>query len=201
MKSNMRRISVKFFVDDPKAVDLDTIIPVFHQWIQQSIVPGMLIDVADYRHIVNGPGVLLIGHEADYALSMRAGRPGLLYTRKRSIPQEMSSCLAEVFHSALLACRALEQEKSLPKKLRFRTDEVALTLADRLHATNDASTFASIEGDLTRFLRDLYDGTTVRIERATEDDRQCLTLRVTADDGPDLNTLIDRLAEHVPGTG
>ena len=201
MKSNMQRICVKFFVDDPKAVDLDAIIPVFHQWIQQSKVPGMLIDVADYRHILNGPGVLLIGHEADYALSMRAGRPGLLYTRKRSIPQEMPSRLAGAFHSALLACRTLEQDKSFPKKLRFRTDEAELILANRLHAANDASTFASIEGDLTRFLNDLYDGTTVRIERATGDDRQCLTLRIKADDGPDLSTLINRLAEHVPGAG
>ena len=35
----------------------------------------MLIDVADYRHVPAGPGVLLIGHEANYSLDNRREPP------------------------------------------------------------------------------------------------------------------------------
>jgi hypothetical protein len=55
------RITLKYFVTDPTAVHLHAMIPLFHCWIQQSKVPGMLIDVADYSHMVDGPGVMLIG--------------------------------------------------------------------------------------------------------------------------------------------
>ena len=49
---------------------------VFHQWIRDSVCPEMLIDVADYRHVPAGPGVMLIGHEANYSLDNRENRLG-----------------------------------------------------------------------------------------------------------------------------
>ena len=78
-----QRISVKFFVSEPDAVHLPAFIPVFHRWIQDHAVEGLLIDVADYKHVPEGPGILLIGHEGDYSIDMAKGRPGLLYSRKR----------------------------------------------------------------------------------------------------------------------
>ena len=78
-----QRIKVKYFVQEPAAVDLPAFIPVFHHWIQEHRVEGLLIDVADYKHMQNGPGIVLIGHEADYALDLAGGRPGLIYDRKR----------------------------------------------------------------------------------------------------------------------
>jgi len=36
-------------------------------------VPGLLIDVADYAHVPDGPGVILIGHDVDYGIMNRHG--------------------------------------------------------------------------------------------------------------------------------
>ena len=94
---NLHRISVKYFVAEPECVDLDAMIPVFHEWIQRSRVPGMLVDVADYRHITGGPGVVLVGHDVDYALDTTDGRPGLVHTRKRSITGELGARLGSLF--------------------------------------------------------------------------------------------------------
>ncbi|MBY0396577.1 MAG: hypothetical protein K2X91_08940, partial [Thermoleophilia bacterium] len=77
------RIGVKLYAEDPAAVRPDRFIPVFHGWIQRGAVPGLLIDVADYAHVPQGPGVMLIGHEADHAIDLGEGRPGVLYQRKR----------------------------------------------------------------------------------------------------------------------
>ena len=64
-----QQLSVKIFAHDPAAVQPAAFIPIFHRWIQESrLADRLLIDVADYRHVANGPGVLLIGHEAHYAL-------------------------------------------------------------------------------------------------------------------------------------
>jgi hypothetical protein len=83
-----QRISVKFFVDDAAAVDLPAFIPLFQRWIREGLVEGVPIDVANYAHVPNGPGIVLVGHEGDYALNMAEGRPGLRYTHKREWPTD-----------------------------------------------------------------------------------------------------------------
>ena len=46
-----RKLAVKFFAEDPGAVQLKEFIPVLHRWIQERRVEGTLIDVADYSHL------------------------------------------------------------------------------------------------------------------------------------------------------
>ena len=43
---------------------------VFHAWIQKGAVEGLLLDVADYQHIQDGPGMILIGDQVDYAFDL-----------------------------------------------------------------------------------------------------------------------------------
>src|ERR1700733_4150601 len=81
----IQHINLKIFIEDAGAFELADAIPVFHQWIRDSVCPEMLIDVADYRHVSAGPGVLLIGHEANYSFDNREHRLGLLYNRKAAL--------------------------------------------------------------------------------------------------------------------
>ena len=37
----------------------------------------------DYRHVHDGPDVMLTAHDAHYAMDMADGRMGLLYSRRR----------------------------------------------------------------------------------------------------------------------
>ena len=196
---NPQRISVKYYVAEPGTVDMSKIIPVFHRWIQQSSVPGMLIDVADYRHMFNGPGVVLIGYDVDYALDLSEGRMGLVHTSKRSSAANVSDQVAGAMHAGLVACQSFEKEKQLASKIVFRTDEVRLVFADRLNTPNQTSTFDLIRAEITGLFDAVYEGAETRIERATEDERQCLTARITASGAPDLSTLIDRLAARTSG--
>jgi len=50
---------VKIFVHEPTSIDLADAIPVFHRWIQEAVLNELVIDVADYRHVPAGPGVML----------------------------------------------------------------------------------------------------------------------------------------------
>ena len=63
---NVQHVNVKFFVDGELNVDWERFIEVFHVWIAEQSTDELLIDVADYRHVPMGPGVILVGHEEDY---------------------------------------------------------------------------------------------------------------------------------------
>ncbi len=60
--------------------DLEPAIAVFHRCLQRGWLEGALLDVADYRHVPQGPGVLLVGHDVDLGLEHDA----LVLVRKRS---------------------------------------------------------------------------------------------------------------------
>ena len=82
---NLQHINIKFYLEHPETVNLADFDTVFNSWIQGQRLEELLIDVADYLHVHHGPGILLIGHEADYSLDNRAGRLGLLYNRKEQL--------------------------------------------------------------------------------------------------------------------
>jgi len=168
-----QRFAVKFFVQDKDAasVDLDAFMPIFQRWIQHHTVEGMLIDVVDYKHVKNGPGMVLIGHEADYALDMRDGRPGMQYTVKRDATGDFAERLQNAVQKALRACQAIEEEKALKGAVTFALDEVEVVLLDRLRVPNDEESYNALQGDLQTVLGD------IQAERLHTDARYPLTIR------------------------
>ena len=66
---DLQKFGVKLFFNTNGSFDSKDFIPVFHNWIQDKVVPNhLLIDVADYSHIPDGPGVMLIAHEGNFSL-------------------------------------------------------------------------------------------------------------------------------------
>src|SRR5215475_10221644 len=120
------RIQIKYFLENPEAVALTPFMSVFQRWIQRQALEGLLIDAADYGHVQDGPGMVLIGHESDYTIDSSRGRPGLLYTHKRHAEADLTSALQNAFGLALKACQLLETEPVFKGKLKFRTDEIEL---------------------------------------------------------------------------
>jgi len=123
-------------------IELEKLVPVFHEWIRtKKISDELLIDVADYAHVPQGPGVVLIGHQSDYYLDVADDRPGLLYSRKRGFDGDFQAGIDDAFQRALRACELLEAESSLD--LEFATDEVLFRVQDRLNAPNADATYAA----------------------------------------------------------
>ena len=116
------RVQVKLFAEGeaPKPLDL---IPVFHRWIQDDVVKDeLLVDVADYSHVPQGPGVLLVGHGADWYYDQGEGRPGLLFSRKRAFEGDLRARLRDAFRQALEAAKRLQDDPTTG--LRFGTSEL-----------------------------------------------------------------------------
>lgn len=172
------RLALKLFTREPVAREaLAPFIGVFHRFIQEGAVPGLLVDVADYAHVPDGPGIVLIGHEVDYGLDLVGGRSGLLTLCKR----EGARPLAAVFRTALAraAAAALALEVAGEVSLSFAPDAWELVLFDRLAAPNSAESAALAAVELEPAARELL-GAGVVIEHASGDDpRRALTLHLS----------------------
>src|SRR6266478_9524416 len=142
---DLYKIGIKIFVTNPQAVKLRHFIGVFQGWIQQQKVAGhQLIDVHDYSHVHNGPGILLVAHEGNFSMDQESGRLGLFYYRKRPLRGGLEANLKSVLETALQACKLLESEPKLDG-IKFDTKEVLVIANDRLLAPNDAAARTTIE--------------------------------------------------------
>ena len=190
----LQRFSLKLFADPASAGAPSTIIPVFHKWIQEHAVPGLLIDVADYTHLVDGPSVLLVAHEANYALDETGGRPGLSYTRKQPLEGTFGERMAAAAAALIAAARRLEQDTSRMTGggLTFPGNELEFAANDRLAAPRSAGTESALRNELAGFGGRLFDGADVEVQPLDDPARLGFTLK-TADTVP-LGTLLSRVA-------
>ena len=160
----LQHINVKLFVKDAEKVDLEAVVPVFHSWIQGQIFDELLLDVADYSHVPDGPGISLIGHEADYALDNTDGRLGLRYNRKAPAPGSNRERLVQATRAAVIAFQRLEQGFNL----HFNAREIEIVINDRLLAPNTNVSRQAAEPDLREFLDQLLAGAGYSLQYPTE---------------------------------
>src|SRR5580704_1068097 len=116
---NLQHVNAKLFVKNQEEVDLERLIPVFHSWIKDGVFEELLLDVADYRHVFEGPGVAIIGHEANYSVDNADSRLGVRYNRKATLDGSNQDRLKQAARAALQAFQRLEDEPRLNGKIRF----------------------------------------------------------------------------------
>lgn len=189
MKSE--KLQIKFFAKPNAGFDVESVVPVFHRFIREHAFDELMIDVADYKHVKNGPGVVLVGDANDYYLDEGEGRPGLLFSRKRH-GAGPEGRLREGFARALKACTLLEAAPELGGKLSFATNEVLVRLPDRLNAPNDDATFSEVSAELAPLLDKLFGAGGYAVERGLPAP-EALSLRVKAKSAPALSALLAAL--------
>jgi hypothetical protein len=177
---DLHRISAKLFIADASAISraAGEYIPIFHRWIQGGELSGLPLDVADYGHVIDGPGVMLIGHEADRSLDLADGRPGFVYARKREAAGSVRERLAQVIGEAVEGARRLENEPALEGAVSFRTDELQISVKDRLNAPNTQATFDALSQDIGAAISDVLPGAAATLAQLG-DDRRPFTVQVT----------------------
>lgn len=154
-----QQISVKVFAREA-SVDLSAFIPIFHRWIQESRMPDhLLIDVADYAHVADGPGVVLVGHQAHIGVDAERGPLGLVYNRKRDQPGELEAKLLEAARFALTAAAALESDPA--QVIHFRGDRVRVAIMSRRFGAADEATWAAARPAVEALAARLWPGAKV----------------------------------------
>lgn len=186
------RMGAKLFAREPEAaVDYDAFIALFHGFIREKTVEGLLLDVADYGHVPEGPGIVLIGHDVDYSIDQTAGRNGMLALKKRIDGGSFADLLADTVRLSLRAAR--EVEKAGSTGVAFDPGCVQVQIVDRLDHENSDAGFAAVKGELETLASRLY-GDSAQVERADADEPRRPLAANLRGDASDLDALIAKLA-------
>jgi hypothetical protein len=165
---NLQHVNVKLMVENGAAIDLQPLIPIFNNWIKDHVFEELLLDVADYRHIPEGPGVMIIGYQADYSVDNTDDRLGVRYNRKTPLDGTNDQRLRQAARAALLACQRLESEPALQGQLRFNGRDVELFFNDRLLVPNTDATREAIRPELKTFFDKLFRGVDYSVSHAAD---------------------------------
>jgi hypothetical protein len=192
--ARLQRIGAKLFLRDGASVRPKDFVAVFHRWIRTRALDGLLIDVADYEHVSEGPSIVLVGHEGNYSLDTADGRMGLCYSRKQPARGDLDERLVTLVRSVVRASRLLEEDADLGGGLHFEGGEILLFANDRLLAPNSEATFAAFRPALDGLLRRLYGDGGCEITRNPEP-RERFTLTIKAPRPVALGALSERLGK------
>jgi hypothetical protein len=190
---NFQHVNVKLLAKGGESVDLEPLIPVFHSWIKNKVFEELLLDVADYRHVHEGPGVVLIGHQANYSVDNADGRLGVRYNRKAPLEGSNQDRLIQSARAALTAFQRLEAEAGLNGKLQFDGQGIEVFANDRLMAPNRAETRDALKSELDAFLRKLFRGSDYSLSHGS-DPRALFGVNVKASQPFSVSDLLANLA-------
>lgn len=189
----LQHVNFKFFLKDPESVDLQSVVPVFHTWIQKQATDELLLDVASYAHVKDGPGILLIGHEADYSLDLTDGQLGLRYNRKAPMEGGNVARLRQAAGAALKALDRIEKDERLQNMVSFNGQDIQLFINDRLLAPTNEETQRAADPDMRAFLSELLAGEDYSLEYEA-DPRRLFGARVHIENQVSVRELLRNLA-------
>ena len=189
-----QRLKIRFGISQATPVDLDKVIPIFHSWIQKEKAPATMIDVADYKHVPAGPGVMLVGHADDLGLDngARIGeeQQGFYYVRMHGRLEDelpLAERLQEIWLLAIEAGRLLEAEPGLD--IAIDPCHCEVSLLDRLLYPPSAATLGEAESEVSSFLSRSLGGSDFTLVRSDTDFRESLSWLAKSSERMSLDTL------------
>jgi len=154
----LQKFGIKLYLTTNSSFDTKDFIPVFHNWIQDKIIEDhLLIDVADYSHIPDGPGIMLIAHEGHFSLDQENRQPGIMYMRKTEIAGSFKERFNMVLSTVVKAANHLS-DNDVGKQVDFKPNLFRFITNDRLYAENTADNQDLYKQKIQKSLDDKYPG-------------------------------------------
>ena len=178
----LQKFGIKLFFKPNGSYPSKDFIPVFHNWIQTNSVPEhMLIDVIDYSHIPDGPGIMLIAHEGHFSLDKEKNMPGLLYLRKAKIDGDFQKRFEFVFATLLNTAKLLHNNE-IGTNVDFETKAFRFIANDRLLAESNEDNQSIFSKTFNEILEKNYPDAKWVIEDFSEmDERLAFTIKFQDD--------------------
>ncbi|RME99069.1 MAG: hypothetical protein D6768_15895, partial [Chloroflexi bacterium] len=149
------------------------------------------LDVVNYRHVPQGPGVMLISHEVNYAMDHAEGRFGLLAQRKLGRAAHLPAAVAELVRLSLEFADLLENDLRVEGALKFEAGAFEFAANDRLAAPNTDAAFAALLPQVQAAAESIYPGRGATVTRVANDPRERLALRVDSGQSLEIDDVID----------
>jgi hypothetical protein len=175
---DLQRVCVKIYAPEAQVGDQE-FVPIFHEWIRNHAIEGLvLFDVADYAHVPESPGVVLVAHEAHFALDRSDGRFGLLVQRRVDMGAPSAEVIATTVRQAFQVVDELESDPRLKGRIRFDRSTVRIEANDRLRAPNTEDGWRAFEPVVKAGLAKASVGQGGRVSRVQNDPRDRLAADV-----------------------
>ena len=186
----LQHLVIKIPVAGALAIDPAKILDVMHQWVAAQSVPGvLLIDVAELLHVPNGPGVVAVGHEADFSLDYTGGIWGVQFRRKTMLPGTNADRIAEAMKSAAQTAGRLQA--AFPE-LKLSTTAFELIVNDRGIAPNTPETYAAALPEIEAGLKSVLGHGDFKLTRHDQEPRQRFGVTVQSNRSFDVAALAAR---------
>ena len=183
---DLQKFGIKLYLTTNVGCDSKDFIPVFHNWIQDKVISDhILIDVADYSHIPDGPGVMLIAHEGHFSLDQENHQPGMMYMRKSELKGDFKERFIHVLTTVIQAANRLRDNK-INKEVDFIHNSFRFITNDRLYAENTIKNQNLYKEEIQKTLNDKYPKSKVDYEDMSDAQER---LAFTVKFGDEINIL------------
>jgi hypothetical protein len=189
---NLQKVNVKVFLDAAQGLEADALLAVFGRWRLEE--GEEIVDLADYAHVPEGPGILLVSHRWHFGVDWDGGRPGLFYSSRKGLEGSLEERFAAVIRAGFEKGRRLLAEPELRGSAQPLAGELEVVINDRLLAPNTDQSDAALRPALEAALKRLYAGGSYELRRDADPSRR-LGYRVSAavPAGVTFEALISRL--------
>lgn len=152
MQDGLQRVDVKQLLDAPPTPDLDAFLIIFDRWRREGDHPSDWVDLADYAHMVEGPGILLAGKRDTFSVNLNPPGPGLLTSVRRGLEGGLAERFREAFRRAGELNEALLAEPEFPDGIRVIEGAWEVFVNDRLRFPNTDETDRTVRAALSEAL-------------------------------------------------
>ncbi len=157
----MKPLKLTVAVPATVSVDLSNAAGVYHRFIQRSLVEGFILDVADYRHVPDGPGMMLVGQDVEYNLTANT----VSVTLKRT-GDELAVQFRNAVRFLLGAVDQINEDGSLPTT--FDLSSWTVSIADRKLGTNAEVQEAAV-AEIAPIAEEIFGQATVSAIKAADE--------------------------------
>lgn len=129
---------VRFPITKMDDISVSDVVNLFHDWIREEDEDKVLLDVADYSHVPNGPGIILVGFYENIYFEINGKHPAFAVVYKRPIDGDNTSKVKHVFSKAVIFANKFQQ--AFEGKVTLDTENIKLGLNDRYYKREDVET-------------------------------------------------------------
>jgi hypothetical protein len=163
----LQKVSLKILSDAPVTLNLDPFLQIFGRWRVQDWV-----DLADYAHMTRGPGIVLIGHRANFSFDLGTSAPGILYLSKKDLEGTAADRLRTVFRDCFALTERLLAEPEFPAQVHLRTGSLELAFNDRLETPHTEATDRALRPAVGAILDQIYGAGSYRLTAEPDPSRR-----------------------------
>ena len=132
MQDSLQRVDLKQMIDSGIEPDLDPFLVIFDRWRKQDDHPADWVDLADYAHMPEGPGILIAGKRETFSVNLNPPGIGLLTSVRRGLEGSLEDRFRESLRRARRLNEALMAEPEFPGEFRIVEGAWEVFVNDRL---------------------------------------------------------------------